>query len=707
MGSPLWDAAGRPLGVLAAMSEKPLEQSARAEAVFRIFANRAGSELERMRAESALLTSEAKFRGLLESAPDAILFVNPAGRITFCNFNGEKMFGANRTELLGRPIEDLIPERFHARHIAHRQHYTGAPKGRQMGSRLELLARRRDGSEFPVDIMLTPVELNGELTVMAMARDISERKQRELELEALAQVSAALRGAATRAEMLPIILDQLLALLKAEGATIAMRDPATGEIVLELGRGQWGGVTGTRIPAGQGISGDVIATGQAYVSGDALQDPRTYAGDRMGDLRAVACVPLIAQSRAIGALWVGRSATPHQEFSSAEVRLLTAIADMTATAIQRVTLYEQTATRLQRLDALRAIDLAITASLDLNLTLNVLLAQLTSQMGVHAADVLLLNPHTHLLEYAAGHGFHVAALKRRALRVGEGLAGRVALDRQALVAPDLAARLAELPAPTARHFQTEGFVTYGGLPLIAKGEVKGVLEIFHRSPLALDAEWLEFLNALAAQAAIAIDNAGLFSNLQRSNADLALAYDATIEGWSRALDLRDKETEGHTQRVTELTLKLARALRLSESELVHIRRGALLHDIGKMGVPDGILLKAGPLTDEEWVIMRQHPQFAYEMLAPIAYLRPALDIPYCHHEKWDGLGYPRGLREETIPLAARLFAVIDVWDALRSDRPYRQGWPEEKVREHIRSLAGKHFDPQAVEAFLRLEAGEC
>jgi HD-GYP domain-containing protein (c-di-GMP phosphodiesterase class II) len=133
-----------------------------------------------------------------------------------------------------------------------------------------------------------------------------------------------------------------------------------------------------------------------------------------------------------------------------------------------------------------------------------------------------------------------------------------------------------------------------------------------------------------------------------------------------------------------------------------VRRGALLHDIGKMGIPDAILLKPDKLTDEEWAIMRQHPTLAYDMLSPIAYLRPALDIPYCHHEKWEGAGYPRGLKGEQIPLAARLFAVVDVWDALRSDRPYRPGWPEDKVREHIRALAGTHFDPEAVELFFKV-----
>ena len=160
--------------------------------------------------------------------------------------------------------------------------------------------------------------------------------------------------------------------------------------------------------------------------------------------------------------------------------------------------------------------------------------------------------------------------------------------------------------------------------------------------------------------------------------------------------MRDKETEGHTQRVTELTMKLGRQFGLPEEELLHVRRGALLHDIGKMGVPDGILLKPGPLTNEEWVLMRKHTTFAYEMLSPIHYLQPALDIPYCHHEKWDGTGYPRGLSGGQIPFAARIFAVVDVWDALISDRPYRAAWPEEKVLDYIRSLAGTHFDPQVV-----------
>jgi PAS domain S-box-containing protein/putative nucleotidyltransferase with HDIG domain len=195
-------------------------------------------------------------------------------------------------------------------------------------------------------------------------------------------------------------------------------------------------------------------------------------------------------------------------------------------------------------------------------------------------------------------------------------------------------------------------------------------------------------------------------NLQRAHLELQLAYDTTIEGWSRALDLRDKETEGHTQRVTELTVKLARRAGMSEAELLHVKRGALLHDIGKMGVPDHILLKPDKLTDDEWVLMRKHPAYAYELLKPIEYLHDALDIPYCHHEKWDGSGYPRGLKGEEIPLAARLFAVVDVWDAIRSDRPYREGWDEERALAFIRSVSGTHLDPRAVDLFMSLPREE-
>jgi len=192
------------------------------------------------------------------------------------------------------------------------------------------------------------------------------------------------------------------------------------------------------------------------------------------------------------------------------------------------------------------------------------------------------------------------------------------------------------------------------------------------------------------------------AKLREANAQLLNAYEATIDGLSHALDLRDRETEGHSRRVTEVTIKLAQALDISDEEITHIRRGSLMHDIGKIGIPDAILHKPEPLADEEWSMMRKHPQFAYDMLASIEYLRPALVIPYNHHEKWDGTGYPRGLTGEEIPMSARLFAVADVWDALTSDRPYRPAWSQEQALAYIREQSGKHFDPKVVELFFKV-----
>ncbi|HWQ47203.1 MAG TPA: HD domain-containing phosphohydrolase, partial [Longilinea sp.] len=241
------------------------------------------------------------------------------------------------------------------------------------------------------------------------------------------------------------------------------------------------------------------------------------------------------------------------------------------------------------------------------------------------------------------------------------------------------------------------------VPLVAKNKVKGVLEIFRRKVNIPDPEWVTFLKMLANEAAIALDNAELFDQNIQAAKELVEAYDATIESWSKFIDLRDNNLEGHSHRVTELTMALARKMGLKESEIIHVRRGALLHDIGKMAVADSILHKPGLLEEEEWLIMRKHPVYAYEMLAPIAYLKPALEIPYCHHERFDGSGYPRGLKGTEIPLAASIFSVIDVWDALTSDRLYRPAWSKSEALEYIREQSGKQFNPDVVNAFLEMK----
>ncbi len=359
---------------------------------------------------------------------------------------------------------------------------------------------------------------------------------------------------------------------------------------------------------------------------------------------------------------------------------------------------ERNRRQLQQLAALRNIDEVIISSSDLRISLTMILGEVTRELGMDAADVLLLNSNNLFLEYSVGTGFRTRAAEKVRVRLGQGLAGRVALDRQPIEFLDLKAQPADSIFNT--QLAEEDFKCYFGVPLVAKGIVRGVLEVYHRAPVQPDQEWLEFLNTLADQAALAIDNVNLVDTLQRSNIDLTLAYDATIEGWSRAMDLRDKETEGHTRRVTEITMKMAGFFRIQDEELVDIRRGAMLHDIGKMGVPDAIMLKPGPLTDEEWVNMRKHPTLAFKMLSPINYLKSAIDIPYCHHEKWDGTGYPRGLKGDQIPLPARIFAVVDVWDAITSHRPYRAAWSKEKALEYLKSESGKQFDPEVLKICL-------
>jgi putative nucleotidyltransferase with HDIG domain len=238
------------------------------------------------------------------------------------------------------------------------------------------------------------------------------------------------------------------------------------------------------------------------------------------------------------------------------------------------------------------------------------------------------------------------------------------------------------------------------VPLKSSEVTIGLLHLACASPHVSTENEQRLLSAIAEMAGTAFQRTTLHEQTREDARSLAQAYDATIEGWGRALELRDEVTEGHTRRVAELGEALAREMGMSGKDLIHIRRGAILHDIGKMGIPDAILHNPGKLSAEEWEIMRKHPVFAMEILSPISHLEPALDIPYCHHEKWDGTGYPRGLIGEQIPLAARVFAVVDVFDALINDRPYRKAWSVRKALAYIRAQSGAHFDPSVVETFL-------
>lgn len=521
-------------------------------------------------------------------------------------------------------------------------------------------------------------------------------RQRTAELTSLLEFSSDLRNATTRAELFPKILEHIKALAGAEAAFIGMYDLAKEDISIELGNGPWANLTGTRLPVTECSCGKAINSPHPLIF-DLLNENTLFPHpDLVHGLTSITCLSLNTQNLHLGIVGIG-SAWP---IAADKLHILNGVANIAASSIHRVSLLEQTTQRLQRLLALRTIDNAINASLDLQFTLNLLLDQVISQLGVDAADVLLYDPALQTLEYAASKGFYSLAVKNLQVKFGHGPAGRAVRNRKSVFIPNL--REVTESSERAKMIIEENFVSYLSIPLIAKGNVVGLLEIFQRSRLDVSDEWFDFIETLAGQAAIAINNAQLFKDLQQTNQELIRMYDSTLEGWVYALDLRDKETEGHSQRVVELTVQLARMMGIPNEELIHVRRGALLHDIGKIGVTDSILLKPGELNEREWDIMKKHPEYAYHMLYPINFLRPALEIPYCHHERWDGTGYPRGLKGEEIPLSARVFAVVDVWDALRSDRPYRKAWSQKAALDYVKSQAGIQFDPEVVQKFLIL-----
>ena len=570
----------------------------------------------------------------------------------------------------------------------------------QASSPLEIRLVHKDGRVHWTEqrfVMLHDAQ--GRLTaVEGISRDITGRKQREAELEALAGMNNALRLAQSPAQLEPVILEQLSRLMQAEAVSIKYNRSSSDPELAERGFGLWQNLAKAQLPPDSQLVKQIESSGQPFLNNDLAGEVEFYPPAWYNGCTALAGVPLLAEGSYIGSVWLARKTA----LSPADMHLFRAVSDVIAIAVQRASLHEQTLLQLQYLEALRQIDLAVASSLDLRVTLNILLDQVISQLGVDAADVLLFNQGAQSLEFAAGRGFRSLNFEPARLRMGEGYAGRAVMDRRLVYVPDLGRtgdRFVQAP-----RLNNEGFTAYYGVPLLAGGEVKGVLEIFRRAPMqsARNQSWLDFLKSLSRQAALAIDKAELFSELKHSNEELGLAYDATIEGWSKALEMRSHETAGHTQRVTEITLRLGRAFNMSDEDLLQVRRGALLHDIGKISIPDDILQKPGPLTEEEWQVMRCHPGFAYDLLQPIAYLSRAMEIPYCHHEKWDGSGYPRGLAGNQIPLEARIFCIVDVWDALLSDRPYRQAWSREKTLNYLKEQSGAHFDPEVLNKTLPL-----
>jgi HD-GYP domain-containing protein (c-di-GMP phosphodiesterase class II) len=532
------------------------------------------------------------------------------------------------------------------------------------------------------------------------ARLYEAEKLRTTRLTQIVKLGIDLASLHQENELLDTVVKKVARIMDSATCTVMLIDADKNEAVIKAQTGLPVGIPMNSVPLTLPCVRRLVEKGEPLILADIDQQEPTIRQILIRpDIKAFFSYPMVQEGRVIGALTLS-SLQPYNP-SAEEVSTCQLLAERAAASLENARLFEQTEHHLQKVQALRTIDAAIASSFDLRGILNIILHQVITQLNVDAADVLLLNPHNYAFEYAVGRGFLSKAIEKTRFLLGEGVIGHQIMERRTITIPDL--KLVMDNMIRSEVFSTERFATYSAVPLIAKGEVKGVLEVYQRNPTERGAQWMEFLETLAGQVTIAIDNSQLFADLQRSNLELSMAYDATIEGWSRALDMRDSVTEGHTKRVTDMALKLARVMGMSESDLVHMRRGILLHDMGKMGIPDTILHKPDALTDEEWKIMHKHPQYAFEMLAPISYLRPALDIPGCHHEKWDGTGYPRGLKGEQIPLAARIFAVVDVFDALTSDRPYRKAWRVEKAIQYIQEEKGKSFDPRVVDVFMSLK----
>lgn len=660
---------------------------------------------ERTQIEKALSESERQMQALLASLDDIVVECNAKGVYLHVWTVKEDLLIGPKVDLIGHRVTDILPEETAQKFLHAIQQVFLTSTSTDLEYPLRTPTEER---WFSARFNLIKSSRGADSTVCILIRDVTRRKVAESRVlhenaraEALLNIASQLNAQLNLESVYTTVCEAAVRALNTSAATIYLFNAQQNVFEYASGYGFPPNYDKQTKPIPAEIYKLLISNANEPYVLDIQVVPEVfdYVPVLELDMHSITGVNLLRDKQLVGNLALYTFERP-AKFTANDLALLQGLADQAVLAIANARLYEDSQRRLQNIQALHRMDMAISGSLELSISLKIILEELTRHLQVDAANIFIMNAYMNTLEFAVGHGFNNPITQKTQIRLGDGLTGRIALERQPLHISDelenhLEVQRFNLLAP-------EKFRGYYGLPLIAKAQVQGVIEIFHRAPLKPDTEWLEFIETIAGQAAIAIENITLFNKLQRSNTELGLAYDITLEGWSRAMDLRDRETEGHTQRVAEMTVQLGQSLGLSDQEIVNARRGALLHDMGKLGIPDSILLKPGKLTDEEWEIMKKHPTYAYEMLSPISYLRPALDIPYCHHEKWDGTGYPRGLKGESIPIAARIFSVADVWDALRSDRPYRKAWSREKVIAYIREHKEDYFDPKVVDAFLSI-----
>ncbi len=524
------------------------------------------------------------------------------------------------------------------------------------------------------------------------ARLFELEQHRRQDAEILSQATSALANTFDIDNLFENILDWLKKIAPYDSATIMLNQDGTIKLVAKRN-------IPTQFQIGQSFPmtskwEDVIAGRKPLILEDAQMDPRFEKWEGSEYIHGWMSIAMFTLDKLIG--FINLDSQTIGAYTDEQATLVQTFANQAATAIENARLFEAERKRRREAENLRLAATAITSSLDPKTVLQTILTAIQQVVPFDSGTMMLLEDT--FVRVVAAQGFdNNDAIIDRTFPADNELLLAVNQLKKPLILDDVIADTRFEKWAAAADIRT-----WMGIPLLAHGKIIGYITLDSLKIGTFDQNAAALAQTFALHAAAAIDNIQLFENLQRSNEELFLAYDTTLAGWAKALELRDKETHGHTNRVTDLTMELARFIGISKADLVHLRRGVLLHDIGKMGVPDEILHKEGPLNDKEWIEMRKHPQYAFDLLYPISFLRPSLDIPYSHHEWWDGNGYPQKLKGEEIPLAARIFAVVDVWDALLSDRPYRKAWTKTKAAKYLREQAGTHFDPNIVETFLKM-----
>ena len=666
-------------------------------------ANNISFGVEFIRNESKLKISEQKYKTLFQQSTDALILVDDQYYIKDCNPYSCSMLGYEREEMLSMNFKDFI-------NIEDLAKQPLKISDASMDKPFTLIRKLsvKNGKNLIVGENISKINNNHYLISL---RNITENMiaQEKVHTQAeqfktLFNLSSKLNATLNISKVFKICCEETMNLLKVSAVAILLYDSKQEIFNWSYSVGLPEEFIKNVKPIPYSLYKDLVQKEDFECVIPAISNyPQLPDKELFSKFNIQSCIfSNIERNKSLIGILVAATIGKSHTFLEDDLNLIKNIADQASQAISNAKLIEDIKRRLEHIQALRNIDMAITGSLDLRVTLNVALDEVQKQLGVDAAAILRIDPRTTALRYEAWRGFNNVNPGNLELEIGGKnlLLNSVIINRETIQISNL--HNVEDEIRKINLFDEEGFVSYCATPLFVKGHVQGVLEIFNRKSVFPFNDWVEFLKTLANQIAIAIDNSELFYNLDRTNLKLVQSYDKTIEGWAYALDLKDKETEGHSRRVTEITLMIAKKMGINNEELSHIKRGALLHDIGKMGIPDSILLKEGKLTDEEWTIMHKHPIYAYNMLSPISYLQQALNIPYCHHEKWDGTGYPRGLKGEEIPLAARIFAVADVHDALTNDRPYRQAWSKKDALIYIKEQSNKHFDPEVVKIFLNV-----